>query len=378
MRTRILRLALPALLLAALPLSAADDLVYAGTFTNNGSRGIYSYRFNPANGKTTELGVAAETSNPTFLVQDASHRFLYSVNENSGPGVLGSVSAFSIDHKTGKLTLLNSVSSRGGGPCHLSLDHTGHWLAVANYATGSVAVLPVHSDGRLGEAVAFRQHEGSSINPARQKGPHAHCVRFSPDNRFLLVADLGLDKILIYRFDAARGSITPSQPAFAGVKPGAGVRHLLFLPNGKVLYAIDEMGNAISAFHYNAQTGTLDQFQMIGTLSDTFSGTSTAAEIALNRAGTYLYASNRGADSITEFAVDPKTDELTTLDHFPVLGKTPRHFALDPTGAWLWSANQDSNDIVLFHVHPHTGQLTPSKTILKNAPNPVCVLFVPE
>ena len=380
MRHRKWFLAPLALLLAAALPAGADDLVYAGTFTNNnnGSRGIYVYRFQPANGKVKPLGVAAETANPSFLVTDATHRFLYAVNENSGPGVLGSVSAFSIDHKTGKLTLLNWVSSRGGGPCHLALDRTGRWLAVANYATGSIAVIPVHADGRLGEAVAFRQHEGKSVNPARQQGPHAHCVLFSPDNRFLLVADLGLDKILVYRFDASNGSIAPNKPAFAGVKPGSGVRHLVFHPNGKVLYAISEMGNSISAYNYYAQSGTLDEFQTIGTLTESFHGASTAAEIAINQAGTVLYASNRGDNSIAEYAVDPTKFTLTLADHFPTLGKTPRHFALDPSGSWLFAANQDSNDIVVFKVYARTGQLTPDGTVLKDAPSPVCILFVPE
>lgn len=362
-----------ALLCATLPLPAADYLVYAGTFTNAGSRGIYAWRFNPANGKAAALGVAAETSNPTFLVEDSSHRFVYAVNENSGPGVTGSVSAFSIDRRTGKLTLLNSVSSKGGGPCHLTLDRTGRWLAVANYATGSVAVIPVHADGTLGEAVAFVQHKGSSVNPERQAGPHAHCVRFSPDNRLLLVADLGLDKILLYRFDAAKGSIVPSDPPFVSVKPGVGVRHLLFGGDGNVLYAIDEMGSAITAFRWPS----LVEFQMLSTLPAGYSGNNTGAEIAIDPSGRFLYASNRGADSIAEFAIDPRSFELTPVDKFPVLGKTPRYFALDPTGAWLFSANQDSNDVVIFRVHPHTGQLVPSGRVLKEAPNPVCILFVP-
>ncbi|HXS97906.1 MAG TPA: lactonase family protein [Candidatus Limnocylindrales bacterium] len=357
-----------ALLCGAMQLAAAQYLVYAGTYTNAGSKGIYAWRFNSDNGKVTPIGVAAETASPSFLVEDASRSHIYAVNENQA----GSVSAFSIDRKSGKLTLLNTVSTKGAGPCHLALDRTGRWLAVANYDSGNFAVIPVQKDGRLGEASAFVQHKGSSVNKERQAGPHAHCALFSPENKYLLIADLGLDKIMIYKFDAGKGSVEAADPAFATVKPGSGVRHLIFNAKGNVLYALTEMGSTVTAFHYPS----FEEFQTVSMLPDNYNGSSTGAELAINPAGTFLYASNRGADSIAEFAIDGSTFKLSPVDRFPTMGKTPRHFAIDPTGGYLFAANQNSNDIVVFKVHPRTGQLTPTGTVLKEAANPVCVLFV--
>jgi 6-phosphogluconolactonase len=296
-------------------------------------------------------------------------------NNGSQPG--NSVSAFAMDTKTGKLTLLNQVPARGVWPCHLALDKTGRWLAVANYGSGNMALMPVRPDGRLGEAAVVERHEGSSVNAERQQGPHAHEVVFSPDNRFLLLADLGLDKIFVYQFDAAKGTISPAGQPFAKVAPGAGVRHLAFHPNGKIVYAINEMGSTVTAFRYDPAKGALADFQSISTLPQGFKGASTTAEVAVNAAGTIVYGSNRGHDSIAIFSIDPEKFSLMAMDHAPTLGKTPRHFALDPTGGYLLAANQDTNDIVVFRVHPATGQLTPVGRPVTDAPMPVCILFVP-
>ena len=372
MKLRVLILTLFSLATAA---SAADFLVFAGTYTRGASKGIYAYRFDTKSGKLKPLGVAAETLNPSFLIDDSKHRFLYAVNEGGRGG--NTVSAFSIDAKTGKLTFLNEVSSNGSGPCHLALDHTDRWLAVANYNNGTMALYPVHADGRIGEAAVVEKHEGSSVNPARQKGPHAHEVVFSPDNRFLLLSDLGLDKIFVYRFDAAKGTLAPNDPAFAQVPPGSGVRHMAFHPNGRVLYAIEEMGSNITAFHYDPAKGVLHDFQNISTLPENFKGSSSGAEIAVNRKGTVVYASNRGSDTIAVFNIDPVKFTLTAVDYAPVLGKTPRHFALDPTGEYLLAANQDSNDITMFKVQASTGQLQPASRVVTDVTMPVCVLFVP-
>ncbi len=355
--------------------SAADFLVFAGTYTRGTSKGIYAYRFDTASGKLKPLGLAAESLNPSFLIDDAHHRFVYAVNEGGRGG--NAVSGFSLDAKTGKLTFLNEMPSNGSGPCHLALDHTGRWLAVANYNNGTMALYPVHEDGRLGEAVAVEKHEGSSVNPGRQRGPHAHEVVFSPDNRFLLQSDLGLDKIFVYRFDAAKGTLTPNDPAFAEVPPGSGVRHMAFHPNGRVLYAIEEMGSNITAFHYDPAKGVLHAFQNISTLPENFKGQNSGAEIAVNRKGTVVYASNRGEDTIAVFNIDPVKMTLSAVDHSPVLGKTPRHFALDPTGQYLFAANQDSNDISMFKVQASTGQLQPASHVVTDLTAPVCVLFVP-
>jgi 6-phosphogluconolactonase len=363
---------LPLFALTLATASAADPLVYVGTYTKGPSRGIYAFRFN-SKGKLTPLGVAAETLNPSFLAEHPNHKFLYAVNEGGGANA---VSAFAIDEKSGKLTPLNQVSSGGKGPCHLAVDQSGKWIAVANYDSGHMAIIPIHQDGRLGEAVQVEHHDGTSADRSRQSGPHAHCVLFSPDNHFLLLADLGLDKIFIYKFDAVKGNVTANNPAFGSVAPGAGVRHLAFHPNGRVLYSINEMGKTITAFHWDGVKGTLDSFQSISTVPEGKSGGSTA-EIAVNKAGTRVYGSNRGDDSIALFTVDPERQTLAALDRTPTLGKTPRHFTLDPTGKFLLAANQDTSDIAVFQVHPNGGQLTPVGGLVKDAPVPVCILFVP-
>jgi 6-phosphogluconolactonase len=360
------------LLLIASAAYAADFIVFAGTYTRNGSKGIYSFRFQPTNGKLTPLGVAAETPSPSFLIESANHRFLYAVNESRD----NTVSAFEIDAKTGKLTFLNKVPSGGDGPCHLALDKTGKWLGVANYGSGHMALMPVGADGKLAEAVKIERNEASNATP-RQKGPHAHEVVFSPDNKFLLYADLGADKIFVYKFDAAKGTLTANEPAFGKVPAGAGVRHFAFHPNGKIVYAINEIGSTITAFHYDPAKGTLDDFQTLSTLPEGFKGNSSTAEIQVNKAGTVVYGSNRGHDSIAVFNVDPQKFTLTAVAHTPTLGKTPRAFTLDPTGGWLLAANQDSSDIAIFKVHKATGQLVPSGELVKDAPLPVSIVFVP-
>ena len=362
------------LLSAALGAQAADYLVYAGTYTRGDSRGIYAFHFDTSSGRLSGPTLAAETLNPSFLAQSPNHKFLYAVNEGGQGG--NTVSAFAMDAKTGKLTPLNAVSSQGSGPCHLALDATGRWLVVANYNNGTMALLPVHEDGTLGEAKQVEKHEGSSVTPQRQRGPHAHCVVFSPDNRFLLLADLGLDKIFIYRFDATAGTLTANAPAAAQLTAGAGVRHMAFHPNGRVLYSINELGNTVTAFHYEPKEGTLDTFQYVSTLPESFKGTSSTAEIAVNRAGTRLYGSNRGLDSIALFAIDGSRLTLSPLDDTPTLGKNPRHFTLDPSGNFLLVANQDTSDIVVFRVHPRSGQLAPVGKPVKGAAFPVCLLFV--
>jgi 6-phosphogluconolactonase len=356
----------------------ADYLMYVGSYTTGAGKGIYAYRFDTASGKATPLGVAAETPNPSWVTVDAKGRFLYAANEmgNRGGEPGNTVSAFSIDRSTGKLTFLNKFPSRGGGPCTLAIDKTGKWIAVSNYNTGSVAVLPIGADGKLAEAVGFVQHEGSSADQRRQRGPHAHTVVFSPDNRYLLVADLGLDKVLVYRFDAAKGTIVAND-AFGKLAPGSGPRHIRFHPNGKVLYTISEMASTMTAFQFDAAKGSLTEFQTVRTLPADFKGNSSTAEVQVNAKGTVVYGSNRGADTIAVFSVDPKKFTLTPVDYTPSQGRTPRFFTLDPSGAWLVVANQDGGNVVLFKVDAKTGKLTPTGQIFTDAPAPVTGVFVP-
>lgn len=364
---------LAAALLLATTAQGAEYLVYAGTYTGGTSRGIYAYRWDSRGGKLQSLGLMAETSNPSFLVVHPDHRFLYAANEDAA----GAVSAFLIDPKSGKLSLVNKASTKGAGPCHLALDRGGSWLAVANYDSGSVAVLPLRKDGGVGEAQAFVQHQGSGKNPQRQAGPHAHCVLFSPDNRFLLVADLGVDKIFVYRFDSVTGSLKPADAPFAPVAPGAGVRHLAFHPNGQVLYAINELASSVTAFRYDAASGALSEFQTVSTLPAAYEGTNTAAEIAVNAAGAMVYASNRGLDRMALLVVDPVRFTLSALEYTLLIGRTPRHFALDPTGGYLLVANQDAASLTLYSVHPRTGQLRPVGKPTAHIDRPACVVFVP-
>jgi 6-phosphogluconolactonase len=357
-----------------------DYVAYIGTYTGKNSKGIYAFQFDASTGKLTPLGLAVETVSPSYLAIHPNHQFLYAVNEmgDFGGQKAGAVSSFSIDRGTGKLTFLNKVSSRGPGPCHLSLDKTGKNLLVANYDGGSVAVYPVEPDGRLREASTFIQHTGSSVNKERQEAPHAHCIFTSPDNRFALAADLGLDKVLVYRFDAARGTLTPNNPAFGKTPPGAGPRHFAFHPNGKYVYVINEIQCTLSTFAYDAARGAMQLKDTVSTLAKGYNVTAddSTAEIEVHPSGKFVYGSNRGHDSIAVFAVDPAEGTVNRVEIVSTMGKTPRGFAIDPTGAFLVAANQDSDSLVVFHINQENGRLTPTGQKLE-AYSPVSVEFMP-
>jgi len=353
-----------AALLFAASAHGADYLVYAGTYTTGSSRGIYGYRFDPRSAKLKPLGLLAPVTNPTFLVAHPDNRFLYAVSQEAG----GSVNAFLISPKTGKLSLVNKASSKGDAPCHLTLDRSGRWIAVANYGSGSVAVLPLRKDGGVGEALAFVEHHGAS---------KVHCVLFSPDNRFLLAADIGLNRIYAYHFDPESGALTPSEKPYFDAPAGAGVRHLAFHPNGRVLYAINETHPSVTGYFYNAEKAELSEIQTIPIVPDSYTGPDVAGEIAVNPAGTLVYASNRGHDSMALLPIDPVRFMLSTLEITPLTGRTPRHFALDPTAAYMLVGNQDSGNLTVYTVHPHTGQLRPVGRPTPNIDKPSCVVFVP-
>ncbi len=354
-----------------------EYLVYIGTYTGQKSKGIYAYRFDRARGQLTSLGLVAETASPSFLAVHPNRRFLYAANEisNYQGRNSGAVSAFAMDRRTGKLRFLNEVSSRGADPCYVTLDKTGKYVLVANYSGGSVAVFPALEDGRLGEASAFVQHAGSSVNPQRQEGPHAHSINLSPDNRFAIAADLGLDQLLVYRFDPTKGSLAANSPAFARVQPGAGPRHFVFHPTGRFAYVINEMQSSVSAFSYDSAAGVLRELQTLSTLPKDFAGDNTTAEVQVDSTGKFLYGSNRGHDSVAVFAIEAGKGTLTPVEYVPTQGKTPRNFGIDPTGSYLIAANQDSDNIVVFRINPKTGRLTPTGQVLE-VPSPVCVKFV--
>jgi len=356
-----------------------DHLMYVGTYTGKGSDGIYGYRFDPASGELQEVGLAAPTKNPSFLVAHPEGRFLYAVNEiDSFEGQpAGAVSAFSIDRASGALTLLQQVSSLGGGPAHASLDRTSRFLMVANYGGGNVGVFPLGSDGRLGRPTAFMQSRGSGPDPKRQAGPHAHAIQVTADNRLALVADLGADRLLVYDFDDRTGVLTADSLKSRAAAPGAGPRHIAVAPSGGFLYVVNELASTVTAFACDTRRGTLEERQTVSTLQADFAGTNTAAGIILDPRGRRLYVSNRGDDSIVLFAVDAKSGELKFVERVPSGGKAPRHIMLDPSGTWLFSANQRSDLITLFRVDPEHGRLTAVPQTI-GVVSPVCVTFAPR
>ncbi len=372
--------------LAALQsLCAAELLVYFGTYTGKESKGIYLSRLHVESGKITPPELAAETKNPSFLALHPTGKFLYSVGEISeiGPKKSGAVNAFAIDAKSGKLTALNQQESGGAGPCHLVVDKSGQAVLVANYGGGSVASLPVNKDGSLRPAASVIQHTGRSVTP-RQSQPNAHSINIAPDNRFAVCADLGLDKVLVYRLDPAKATLAANTPPFTASAPGAGPRHFAFHPTAPFAYVINEITCTLTAFTYDAQAGILKESQTLSTLpagESVQKGFSTA-EVQVHPSGRFVYGSNRGHDTIAVFSVDFQrgrqnrgSGKLTLVQNQSTLGKTPRNFGVDPTGRWLIAANQNSGTVVLFAIDPATGKLTPKGEPIA-VPSPVCVKFL--
>ena len=352
--------------------------VYFGTYTGEKSKGIYQSIFDAKTGKLTAPQLAVETRNPSFLAVHPSQKFIYASGEVSDfeGKKSGVVSAFAIEPDTGNLRLLNQQPSSGASPCHLSLDSQGRCVLVANYGGGSVQAIPVLETGVLGQPGVLIQHEGSSVNSKRQAGPHAHQIIPDPENRFALVCDLGLDKVLAYQLNASRAILTLDTAAGGSVTPGAGPRHLVFHQKRPVAYVINEMGNSITVFDWDSKTGALKQIQEISTLPAGYTNESSCAEIAVHPNGHFVYGSNRGHDSIAIFKVDSKTGLLTAAGYQSTGGKAPRHFAFDPSGDWIIAQNQSSDNILVFRVNSKTGALEQvgEPTLLGS---PVCAVFVP-
>jgi 6-phosphogluconolactonase len=354
-----------------------EFLVYVGSYNTAKRKGIHAFRFDAATGRLISMGLGTEAVNPTFVTASADGRFLYATKEvarHQGKNS-GSVKAFAIDRRTGKLRFLNEVASGGTIPCYVRLDNRGRYAMVANYGSGSVTVIEVRRDGRLGKMTAFDQYAGSSVNPQRQEGPHAHSINVSPDNRFAIAADLGLDKVFVYRFEQKTGALAPNTPPYATVNAGSGPRHIAFARNGRFVYVIGEMKSNITVFAYDARRGTLRKLQTVSTLPKGYKGQSDCAEVAVSPSGKFVYGSNRGHDSIAVFAADPKKGTLTAVERAPSGGKTPRHFAIDPTGSYLLVANQESDCVSVFAVDRKTGRLTPSGETA-TVSSPACVRFV--
>jgi 6-phosphogluconolactonase len=353
--------------------------VYVGTYTGKDSKGIYRFDFDLASGKLSNRELAGETVNPSFLAIHPNRRFLYAVNEiaDFGGKQAGAVTAFALDPQSGKLARLNQQSSGGAAPCHLVVDKAGKHVLAANYGGGSAVVLPILADGRLGEATDFVQHKGTGTNPQRQEGPHAHSINLDSPNRHAVVADLGLDKVLIYRFDEAKGKLSPNDPPFVALPPGSGPRHFAFHPNGRNAYVINELASTVTAFDYNADRGVLKPVQTVSTLPPGSNPSNSTAEVQVHPSGRFLYGSNRGFNTIAVFAIDPQTGELRPVGQQGHRIKTPRNFGIDPTGQYLIVANQDGNSLVVFRIDPGTGELKPTGAVA-DVPTPVCVKMMPR
>jgi 6-phosphogluconolactonase len=356
--------------------------VYVGAYTRHApeprgeAEGISVCRLDPSSGELTLVSVAAGVVNPSFLALHPDGGTLYAVNETTEtdgqPG--GAVSSFRVDRATGGLTLLNQQPSHGADPCHVSVDATGRAALVANYTSGSVAAYPIEADGRLAPASSVHQHAGSSVDPERQAGPHAHFIAPDPSNQFALVADLGLDQVIVYRLDPERGSLSPgARPA--ELPPGSGPRHLAFHPTLPVVYVINELASTIARCDWDASAGRLTVSQIVSTLPDEFSGSNSCAEIVVARTGRFVYGSNRGHDSVACFAVDERDGRLAPIGHVASGGRSPRNIALDPSGRLLLAANQRSDTIAVFRVNLENGVPSPTGMMFQT-PSPVCALSV--
>lgn len=358
----------------AWPYNARDLTLYVGTYTSGKSEGIYVYRMDRTSGELKLLS-SSKSVNPSFLTIDRSKRYLYAVNEvnefDGKPG--GAVSAFAIDAADGSLRFLNQQASLGADPCHLTVDRRRESLLVANYTGGNVAVLPIMRDGSLGQATDLKQHEGFGAKE-QQKGPHAHCIILDHLERHALAADLGIDKIMIYRFEAAAHKLRPAKQPWVALQSGAGPRHLTLHPNGKYAYVINELDSTLTTLKYDGANGTLTLLDTVSTLPADFSGVSYCADVHVSPSGTFLYGSNRGHDSIVSFAIDGRTGRLKLLEHVSTGGKWPRNFTIDPTGRFLLVANQHTDNVVSLKIDERTGRLTPTDHVAE-IPVPVCLKF---
>lgn len=363
---------------------AEKELVYIGTYTEpilfgtgkvlvGKGKGVYVYEMDTQSGLMRFVGVKEGVVNPSYIAFGHDGKHVYAVNELKmyNGHASGTVSAFEMGQKTEELQFLGLQMTMGTDPCHLALDHSGKFLAVANFRTGSVSVFPILKDGSLGEKTAFVQHTGSSIDPKRQAGPHAHSVIFDPTNRYLLVPDLGIDKIVVYEFDSETGSIVYSQEKSISVIAGSGPRYLEYHPSGTFAYLINELNSTVTAFRVNNQGALLSEIQNISALPEGFEGESTCADLHIVPSGQYLYASNRGHDSLAIFAIDQSSGELELIGFESTKGKTPRNFAIDPSGKFLLVGNQDTDNIVVFKIE-RDGTLRDTYIQIE-VPTPVCI-----
>jgi 6-phosphogluconolactonase len=369
-------------------LTLEQRLVFIGTYTEpilfgtgkilqGKGEGIYVYKMDSSSGSLELCHMTPAGPNPSYLTFDSSHRFLYVVNElkefEGAPS--GAVSAFSVDPVSGTLQFLNRQPSHGTDPCHLTVDKTGRYVLVANFMSGSVCVLPIREDGSLGDATDVIQHQGSSVDPVRQKSPHAHAVTLDDTGLYAFVPDLGLDKLMVYKFDPDRGKLEPNDEPWVELPAGAGPRQLVLHPSGEYAYLINELNSTVTAFRYDGERGSLQEIQTLSTLPDEFEGASACAELQISPSGKFLYGSNRGHNSIAVYAIGQTDGTLSLVGHESTQGETPRHFIIDPNGAFALVANQDTDNVIPFKLDPVSGELNSSGYSLQ-VPTPVCVKVI--
>lgn len=366
-----------AMLSHAIPSTQAEEpLVFISSFAAGDKGAIHAYQLEPETGALKLIHRTTDVENPFFIAVSRDQKFLYSIHAKTFGGKdPEQVAAYALEGRTGRMKLLNRQSTRGTASCYLDIDATGKSVLVANYTTGNVASLPVKEDGSLGEAASFFQHSGSSVDPARQKEPHAHCFVISPDNKHAFAADLGLDQVLSYRLDAATAKLSPNQPPFAKSPPGAGPRHLTFHPNGKHVYVINELKNSVTLFDYGAESGTLTERQTISTLPEEFKGTSHCADLKITPNGRFLYGTNRGHDSIAAYAIG-NDGRLTLIGIEPSLGKGPQNLLIAANGTLLLCANMPGNNVAVFRIDAQSGKL---KSVGEpvSIPSPSCIRLLP-
>lgn len=360
----------------------ASRLIYIGTYTETdaapvlGGKGIFICRFSEETGALELVDITPGVTNPSFLALNPNRGALYAVSEIAHADMQsgGQVVAYAIDPNSGALSEINRQPSEGSHPCHISVEASGQMVLVANYSSGSVTTFPVQPGGGLGKRSCFVQHSGAGPNASRQEHAHAHMIMPDPNNRFVYVPDLGIDRVMIYQLDMTTKMLHAAASAYGTIRPGEGPRHLDFHPNGRFAYVINELGSSITAFTWDQATGALSEIKTVSTLPPDFTGNSTCADIHLHPSGRFVYGSNRGHDSIAIFAIQPDEGTLTPLGYCPSGGRTPRNFAVDPSGRWLLAANQDSNNIAVFAIDARHGALTPTDHIL-TLPAPVCIKF---
>jgi 6-phosphogluconolactonase len=346
-------------------------ILYIGAY----GKGITAYRFDAATGQLQSIGMMGEVTNPSFLTADKDFRYLYAVSELEG-NKDGAVAGFAIDRTSGALHALNSRSSAGVAPCHLAVDHTSKMVMVANYGTGGVSTFPIEADGRLGEMASLMTAKGSGPDAKRQDGPHAHEVVISNNNQLAYVPDLGLDHIRMYRLDPSAGTLSPNDPAFVQQTPGMGPRHIAFTPDERFAYVINELKSEVSVFSRDSANGNLTKIEDVPSVASGYAGKNGPAEILVDNAGKFVYATNRGEDTIAVFSIDPSDGKLKMVQSIASEGKNPRGLEIDPTGHFIFAGNQDTNNFVIYHLDKNTGKLSPTGEVI-HTPSPVAFLFVP-